>query len=78
MLKDRALEISDSTLGNIVHKIIAYLRHEMAEIWEKEIQKVDYLVMDETPRLIGCVKDGIKSFFKRYFWEIRAKSVVPL
>lgn len=75
MLKDRALEISDSTLGNIVHKIIAYFRREMAETWEKEIQKTDYWMMDETPGLVGCVKDGVKPFFKRYFWGIKAKSL---
>ena len=69
------VEISDSTLGNIVHKIISYFRSQMAESWEKEIQKADYWMMDETPALVGCVKDGVKSFFKRYFWEIKAKTL---
>jgi hypothetical protein len=75
MLKDRALEISDSTLGNIVHKIIAYFRGEMAESWEKEIQKADYWMMDETPGMVGCIKGGTKSYLNRYFWGIKAKAM---
>lgn len=75
IMNTRALEISNSTLGNIVSKIIAYFRREIAENWEKEIRKADYWMMDETLGMVGCIKEGAKSYLNRYFWGIKAKAM---
>lgn len=73
-LKELGLNISDSTLGRQVHKVIKYFIGKMKGVWESVLKTADYWMVDETPGLVGCIKsDGIKSYFKRYFWGIKAK-----
>ena len=73
-LKELGLSISDSTLGRQVHKVIKYFIGKMKGVWEAVLKTADYWMVDETPGLVGCIKaDGIKSYFKRYFWGIKAK-----
>lgn len=43
--------MNDSTLGDITHRIIKYLRNEMSQTWEQEIMKATYWMLDETPGL---------------------------
>lgn len=72
-LKSLGLNMGDSTLGRQVHKVIKYFRGKMQSAWEQVLETADYWMVDETPGLVGCIKDGIKSYFKRYFWGIKAK-----
>lgn len=72
-LKSLGLNMGDSTLGRQVHKVIKYFRRKMQSAWEQVLKTANYWMIDETPGLIGCIKDGIKSYFKRYFWGIKAK-----
>jgi len=73
-LKELGLNMNDSTLDLQVHKVIKYFIGKMKYAWETVIKMADYWMVDETPGLVGCIKDdGVKGFFKRYFWGIKAK-----
>lgn len=73
-LKDLGLNISESTLGRQVHKVIKHFIGKMKDVWVRVLKTASYWMIDETPGLVGCIKeDGIKAYFKRYFWGIKAK-----
>lgn len=73
-LNNLGLTMNDKTLGDNVHRIISYLRDEMSEVWEQEIMKTNYWMLDETPGLVGVTdKEGNKRYLNRYFWGIKAK-----
>lgn len=50
-------------------------RNHMSDAWETILKTANYWMIDETPGLVGCEKDGIRSYFKRYFWGIKAKAL---
>ena len=73
-LRNLGLNMNDSTLGDITHRIIKHLRNEMSQTWEQEIMKATYWMLDETPGLVGVEdKEGNKRYLNRYFWGIKAK-----
>jgi hypothetical protein len=73
-LNNLGLSMNDKTLGDNVHRIIAHLRKQMSEVWEQEIMKATYWMLDETPGLVGVTDDeGNKKYVNRYFWGIKAK-----
>jgi transposase len=75
-LKYYGMKISTSTLGNIVHRSIAYLNKSMRKTWISEIKKTDYWMIDETPILVGKEdKKGKRSYKNRYLWGIRANKL---
>lgn len=46
----------------------------MSEVWEQEIMKTNYWMLDETPGLVGVEdKEGNRRYLNRYFWGIKAK-----
>ena len=66
--------INDSTLGAIAHRCIAYMKNEMAEVWQNELYTTNYWMLDETTGLVG-VKDKAtneRSYLTKYLWGIRA------
>lgn len=72
-LGNMGMEINKSTLGDIVHRGIKWLREQLSEVWEKTIREALYWMLDETPLLVGCKdEDGTRSYKKRYTWVIRA------
>lgn len=74
-LKDLGLNMNDSTLGRQIHMVVRYFRKHMSDAWETILKTANYWMIDETPGLVGCEKDGIRSYFKRYFWGIKAKAL---
>lgn len=73
-LNNLGLSMNDKTLGDNVHRIIGHLRKQMSEVWEQEIMKATYWMLDETPGLVGVTDDdGNKKYVNRYFWGIKAK-----
>lgn len=73
-LSHLGFRISKSTLGDILHRAIEWLREKMSETWSKAIRLAKYWMMDETPLLVGIVDKttGEKSYRKKYVWVIRA------
>ena len=70
------VHINDSTLGNIVHRCIAYLRNSMEEVWVKALYDTNYWMVDETTCLVGTEdKDGKKCYRDKYLWGIRANKL---
>ena len=55
--------------------VVRYFRKHMSDAWETILKTANYWMIDETPGLVGCEKDGIRSYFKRYFWGIKAKAL---
>lgn len=45
--------VNDKILGNIVLKIITYVRKEMKDVWENTIWKAHNRMLDETSGLVG-------------------------
>jgi len=73
-LKSLGLNMNESTLGRQIHKVIKYFIKNMKSAWETVLKTANYWMIDETPGLVGCIKEnGVKAFFKRYFWGIKAK-----
>lgn len=73
-LGHQGFNISKSTLGYNIHRVLEWLRTNMTPIWKEVIHKAQYVMMDETPLLVGCVdeKTGERSYLKKYVWAIRA------
>ena len=68
------VHISDSTLGDIAHRCIAYMKKEMEEVWKNELYSTNYWMIDETNALVGILdkKSGERSYLTKYLWGIRA------
>lgn len=68
------VHISDSTLGDIAHRCIAYLKKEMAEVWKNELYATKYWMIDETTGLVGIIDKKTKErrYLTKYMWGIRA------
>ena len=65
-LNNLGLSMNDKTLGDNVHRIIGHLRKQMSEVWEQEIMKATYWMLDETPGLVGVTDDdGNKKYVNR-------------
>ena len=73
-LKNQGFNISKSTLGDNIHRVISWVRTHMTAAWEAAIRKARYWQLDETPLLVGCGnrKEGDWSYKKKYVWTIRA------
>ena len=73
-LGNQGFKISKSTLGDNIHRVIAWVRTHMAAVWEAAVRKATYWQLDETPLLVGCGnrKDGDWSYKKKYVWTILA------
>lgn len=70
------IHISDSTLGNIAHRCISYLKKAMEAIWITELYNTNYWMIDETTALVGTLnKKGVKCFNTQYLWGIRANKL---
>lgn len=70
------IHISDSTLGNIAHRCISYLKKAMEAIWKAELYLTNYWMIDETTALVGTLdKNGVKCFATQYLWGIRANKL---
>lgn len=75
-LKHYGIHISDSTLGDIAHRCISYLRKAMEAVWIAELYLTDYWMIDETTALVGTLdRNGVKSFKTQYLWGIRANKL---
>lgn len=67
------VHISDSTLGDIAHRCISYLKKAMEAVWIAELYNTSYWMIDETTALVGTAdKHGIRSYKTQYLWGIRA------
>ena len=73
-LQNQGFNISKSTLGDDIHRVISWVRTHMTAVWEAAIRKARYWQLDETPLLVGCGnrKEGDWSYLKKYVWAIRA------
>ena len=70
------IHISDSTLGNIAHRCISYLKKAMEAIWKAELYLTNYWMIDETTALVGTLdKNGVKCVATQYLWGIRANKL---
>ena len=70
------IHISDSTLVNIAHRCISYLKKAMEAVWMAEMYLTNYWMIDETTALVGILdKNGVKSFKTQYLWGIRANKL---
>ncbi len=77
-LNEIGFNISDSTLGDNIHRALGWLAEKMLPVWEKVMRLAKYWMLDETPTLVGCKvesEDGgsMKKYLKRYIWCIRAE-----
>ena len=59
---------SKSTLNRYMHMGMRGLRLSFEELFKRETQQTDYLMIDETCALVGLVKNGVKVFRKKYIW----------
>lgn len=68
------VHISDSTLGDIAHRCISYMKKEMEEVWKNELYATRYWMIDETTGLVGIMdaKTKERSYLTKYMWGIRA------
>ena len=68
------VHISDSTLGDIAHRCITYMKKEMEEVWKNELYATNYWMIDETTGLVGIIDEKTKerSYLTKYMWGIRA------
>ena len=66
--------INDSTLVDIAHRCIAYMKKEMEEVWQNELYTTNYWMIDETTALVGFMDEKTKerSYLTKYLWGIRA------
>lgn len=73
-LQNQGFNISKSTLGDDIHRVISWVRTHMTAVWEAAIRKARNWQLDETPLLVGCGnrKEGDWSYLKKYVWAIRA------
>jgi len=73
-LRHQGFNISKSTLGDNIHRVLEWLRTNMTEVWKEVIRKAQYVMMDETPLLVGCMdkNTGERAYLKKYVWAIRA------
>lgn len=73
-LRNQGFNISKSTLGDNIHRVIGWVREHMTAVWEAAIRKATYWMLDETPLLVGCGnrKDKDWAYKKKYVWTIRA------
>ena len=73
-LRNQGFNISKSTLGDNIHRVISRVRNHMTAVWEAAIRKAKYWMLDETPLLVGCGdrKNGVWAYLKKYVWTIRA------
>ena len=74
-LAHQGLRISKSTLGDNIHRVIAWMRNLMTSAWEAAIRRATYWMLDETPLLVGCGDRKEKKewyYLKKYVWAIRA------
>lgn len=53
-LGNQGFKISKSTLGDNIHRVIAWVRTHMDAVWEAVVRKATYWQLDETPLLVGC------------------------
>ena len=68
------VHINDSTLGDIAHSCIAYMKKEMGDVWKNELYATNYWMVDETTALVGIMDEKTKerSYLTKYLWGIRA------
>ena len=73
-LGNHGFNISKSTLGDNIHRVISWVRTHMTAVWEAAIRKATYWQLDETPLLVGCGnrKEKDWAYKKKYVWTIRA------
>lgn len=73
-LKHQGFNISKSTLGDNIHRVLAWLRDKMSDAWRDAIRTAKYWMMDETTALVGCEDEetGPRAYLKKYIWVIRA------
>lgn len=71
------LNISDSTLGDIAHRCIRYIKKEMEDTWVAELYKTGYWMIDETVAKVATCdeKTGKKTYHSKYMWGIRANAL---
>ena len=71
------VHVSDSTLGNIAHRCISYIKRAMAQVWEEELYKTNYWMLDETTVLVAETdeKTGVRKYRTKYLWGIRANKL---
>ena len=69
--------INDSTLVDIAHRCIAYMKKEMEEVWQNELYTTNYWMIDETTGLVGIIdkKTNERSYLTKYLWGIRANQL---
>lgn len=73
-LEYHGLKIPESTLVDIAHRCIAYLKEKMGETWVSELKKAGYWMIDETCAVVGDIdkETGKRKYKKEYLWGIRA------
>ena len=49
------VHISDSTLGDLSHRCIAFMKKEMESVWKDELYSTNYWMLDETTGLVGII-----------------------
>lgn len=69
-MRMRGVKMNKSTMIDNIHRAIDEMMVRMKSCWEKAIKSARYLMIDETPGLVGCDKDGERSYLKKYFWTV--------
>lgn len=71
------VRISKSTLVNIIQRCISYLVEGIAKVWEDELYRTNYWMIDETTGLVAETdeKSGVVKYKTQYFWGIRANKL---
>ncbi len=76
-LNEIGFKISNSTLGDNIHRSLSWMLGKIMPCWEKVIRAAKYLMLDETPLVVGCKvneedENRVKRYLKKYMWCIRA------
>lgn len=76
-LDQYGIHINDSTLGDIAHRCISYMKSKMQEVWMNELYRTNYWMIDETTGIIGLVdkQSGVRKYLTKYMWGIRANKL---
>ena len=59
--------MNKSTMINNDHMAIDEMMIGMWSCWKTAIKSARYFMIDEFPGLVGCERDGEKSYLQKYF-----------
>ena len=73
MLKNQGVHISKGTLNRYIQNGMSRIRQFLGDVFKREVQSTNYLMVDETTELVGIDQDNGRTYKKKYLWAFFAK-----